>query len=101
MRRLCALFVFIVASMSAAPVWAEEEPIFAGIWAAKDPGGTGAFFYDQSWDGLVSHWKELGQQNQYLADVEVYQRGGKRTFAAVWRVGPGNGALLLAPWKDF
>ena len=53
---------------------------------------TGGLFYGLSWDDLVSRWKELGG-NQYLADVEVYEEKGQRRFAAVWRIGRGNGAL--------
>jgi hypothetical protein len=79
----------------------EGEPVFAGIWSEKAPAGTGGLFYDMTWEGLVARWKELGAQGQYLADTGAYRRDGDWRFAAVWRRGPGNGALLLAPWKDF
>jgi hypothetical protein len=98
MRRIT--FFVLVAVLVSAPVWA-QEPVFAGVWADKDPGGVGGLFYDLSWEGLASRWKELGAKNQYLADVEVYEIGGKLRYAAVWRIGPGNGALFMAPWKDF
>lgn len=98
MRRI-TLFV-LVAVLVSAPVWA-QEPVFAGVWADKDPGGVGGLFYDMSWEGLASRWKELGAKNQYLADVEVYEIDGKLRYAAVWRMGPGNGALYMAPWNDF
>lgn len=80
---------------------AEQEPAFAGVWSSKEPGGTGGLFYGMSWDALVSRWKELGAGNQYLANVEVYEVNGQNRYAAVWRVGPGNGGLYQAPWKDF
>ena len=76
-----------------------SDPVFAGVWSEKDP-GTGGMFVDQTWDQLVSHWKELGT-NQYLADVEVYRHNGQIRYAAVWRVGPGNGALYSMGWEDF
>ena len=92
-----------IGAWSAAP---NGEPAFAGLWSAKvatrGGGGTGAFHYDQSWDQLVQHWKTLGDQGQYLADVEAYRSpDGALRFAAVWRVGPRQGALLLAPWEQF
>ena len=80
---------------------ARQAPAFAGLWSAKDPGGTGGLFYDLSWDDLVSRWKELGSKNQYLADVEVYEVNGQVRYAAVWRVGDGNGALWASPWTEF
>ena len=79
----------------------EGEPVFAGFWAQKDQDGVGALFYDMSWEGLVSRWKELGPKGQYLVDAEAYRRNGEWRFAALWRVGPGHGGLLLAPWNDF
>ena len=97
----------IVCAVALALLWpgearsVEGEPVFAGIWSEKDPAGTGGFFYDLTWEKLVARWKELGAQGQYLADVEAYRRDGQWQFAAVWRRGPGNGALLLAAWKDF
>jgi hypothetical protein len=76
------------------------EPSFSAVWGEKEPGGTGGFFVDMSWEGLVSTWKKLGD-TQYLADVETYVRNGERKYAAVWRVGKGNGALWSSPWGDF
>jgi hypothetical protein len=80
---------------------AEQEPAFAGVWSSKEPGAAGGLFHGMSWDVLVSRWKELGAGNQYLANVEVYDVNGQPRYAAVWRVGPGNGGLYQAPWKDF
>lgn len=78
------------------------DPVFAGIWSPKDPGGIGGLFFDQSWDELVANWQKLGGENQYLAEVEAYRRrDGRLGFAGLWRVGPGNGGLLLAKWPDF
>jgi hypothetical protein len=103
MKRIHALAVLVLACLSPAVAWPEVvgEPIFAGSWSKKDPAAGGAFYYDQTWDQLVSHWKELGRQNQYLADVAAYQRNGEWRYAGLWRIGTGNGALLLAPWNDF
>ena len=80
---------------------APRQPAFAGFWSDKEPGGTGGLFYDLTWDALVSRWKELGARNQYLADVEVYEVNGQPRYAAVWRVGRGNGALWASPWAEF
>ena len=71
---------------------AQSDPIFAGVWSQKEGGGIGGLFIDQSWDELVSKWKQLGS-NQYLADVEVYRHNGKFRYAAVWRV-------VYAPPRD-
>ncbi len=83
----------------------DGEPAFAGIWstrtATRGAGGVGALYYDQSWDQLVEKWKTLGGRDQYLADVEPYRRDGAQRYAAVWRAGSRQGALLLAPWKQF
>src|SRR5262249_13234293 len=76
---------------------------FLGVWHRKqDPGsGTGALFVGLTWDDLTAKHRELGQ-GQYLASVARYMDGGKRLFAAVWRVGPGNGGLYwLKSWPDF
>jgi hypothetical protein len=79
---------------------AAADPIYAGAWSSKEPGGTGGLFTGLTWDQLVARWKELGK-GQYLADVEVYEVNGQQRFAALWRVGPGNGALLLTTWDKF
>ncbi|WP_088282618.1 hypothetical protein [Ideonella sp. A 288] len=79
----------------------QGEPVFAGTWSAKDSGGTGALFHDMDWDALVANWTSRGADGQYLADVAVYRRGGQWKFAAVWRVGAGHGALLLATQDKF
>ena len=100
-KRLAAGVVLLIVSLYAAPLHAADEPVFAGLWSKKEPGGLGGLFYDQTWDQLVSNWKALGRRNQYLADVEAYRVAGRWRFASVWRMGPGNGALLLAPWDDF
>lgn len=109
--RLCACIVCTLIAISLGPISAqsapEGEPAFAGIWTIRSAirghgsGGTGALYYDQSWDQLVKKWKSLGGRGQYLADVESYRRDGAWRYAAVWRVGPRQGALLLAPWEKF
>jgi hypothetical protein len=99
MRRitLCVLIALAVVRTPSA----RQAPAFAGFWSDKEPGGTGGLFYGLSWDGLVSRWKELGAKNQYLADVEVYEEKGETRYAAVWRIGRGNGALWASPWTEF
>ena len=51
--------------------WA--EPVFSGSWARKEPGPS-ALYYDMSWDGLLTRWRDLATKGQYLADVETYVR---------------------------
>src|SRR6185503_20724975 len=97
-RAITALIAGLLVSITARA--AETDPIFAGVWSHKEPGGTGALFFDLTWDNLVSRWKELGS-NQYLADVEVYRHNGQLRYAGVWRIGPGNGALFVLDWADF
>ena len=99
MRRitLCVLMVLAISPSARA----RQEPAFAGVWSDKEPGGVGGLFSGMSWEGLVSRWKELGGKDQYLADVEVYEVNGQRRYAAVWRVGRGNGALWASPWAEF
>ena len=67
----------------------EGEPAFAGFWSDKEPGGVGDLYYDMSWDGLVTRWKELGPKGRYLADVEAYRRDGQWRFAHAAR-SPGR-----------
>ncbi len=93
---IAALLVSITAIAAHA---AGTDPIFAGVWSEKEP-GAGGMFINQSWDNLVSRWKELGS-NQYLADVEAYRHDGQWRYAGLWRVGPGNGALFALGWEDF
>jgi hypothetical protein len=101
MKHMHAVAILIVALLSPSVAWSSEgEPIFAGVWSQKEPGGVGSLFYDQSWEGLVSHRKEFGQK-EYLANVEAYRHDGQWRYAALWRVGPGNGALYFQPWDDF
>lgn len=76
------------------------EPTFSAVWGPKEPGGTGGFYVDLTWEGLIEKWKSLGD-NQYLADVETYVKDGVRRYIAVWRVGKGNGALLATDWAGF
>ena len=90
---IAALLVSITAQA------AGTDPIFGGVWSEKEP-GAGGMFINQSWDNLVSRWKELGS-NQYLADVEAYRHDGQWRYAGLWRVGPGNGALFALGWEDF
>src|SRR5688572_27242091 len=99
MRRI-TICVLVALSIAQTPS-ARQEPAFAGFWSDKEPGGIGGLFHDLSWDGLVSRWKELAARNQYLADVEVYEVNGQPRYAAVWRVGRGNGALWASPWAEF
>lgn len=75
------------------------EPTFSAVWSPKEP-GTGGFFVDLTWEGLIEKWKSLGDA-QYLADVETYVKDGVRRYIAVWRVGKGNGALLATDWAGF
>ena len=97
-RAITILIAGLLVSITAQA--ADTEPIFAGVWSHKEAGGTGALFFDLTWDNLVLRWKELGS-NQYLANVEVYRHNGQWRYAGVWRVGPGNGALYLSEWVDF
>jgi len=97
MKRIHILAVLVLAWLLPAVAWPEVvgEPVFAGNWSKKDPGGVGALFYDQTWDELVSHWKQLGHQNQYLGDVAVYRRDGQWRFA-----GCGASVRATAPsWR--
>ncbi len=75
-------------------------PSYSALFAPKDPEGVGGLFVDMTWKDLVQKWKALGKQ-QYLADVESYVIGGKRRYLAVWRVGPGSGALYAHEWAHF
>jgi Polyglycine hydrolase-like, structural repeat len=77
--------------------WA--EPVFSGSWARKEPGAS-ALYYDMSWDGLVTRWRDLAGKGQYLADVETYVRDGNRRYAAIWRAGPGGNADLYDATLD-
>ncbi len=77
----------------------QSDPIFAGVWSQKES-GIGGMFIDQRWEDLVALRKQLSS-NQYLADVEVYRHNGQLRYAAVWRVGPGNGALFVLGWEEF
>ena len=77
-----------------------HEPSYTAVWGEKDPGGTGGFFADISWDELVSWWNKLAP-NQYLSDVETYVRNGERKYMAVWRVGKGCGDLWASEWDEF
>ncbi len=100
--RLSFVIVLVIAAWF--PIVAQAqgpEPVFAAVWSQKEGNSLGGGLYiDQTWEGLISHWKELGA-NQYLADVEVYRHKGQLRFAGVWRVGSGNGALFAMPWEDF
>ena len=99
MRRVIPLALLAV--LVSTTVRTQQPPIFAGIWSVKDAGGVGGLLYDLTWDGLVSRWKELGAGNQYLADVEAYEVTGQWRYAALWRIGPGNGALYAKSWPEF
>jgi hypothetical protein len=100
MRLSRTITILIAVLLSSMTVAAQSDPIFAGVWSQKEGSGIGGMFIDQTWDQLVSHWKGMGS-NQYLADVEVYRRNGQFRYAAVWRVGSGNGALYAAEWENF
>lgn len=77
-----------------------HERTFSAVFVPKEGSGTGGFFLDLTWEGLAEQWKKLGE-DQYLADVETYVKDGQRRYAAVWRVGKGNGALWAGPWSEF
>jgi hypothetical protein len=76
------------------------EPTYSAVWGPSDPGGTGAFFVDMTWENLVEKWKSL-RHNQYLSDVETYVKDGVRRYIGVWRVGEGNADLLDSDWAGF
>lgn len=96
---LVTVLVFITLHVSIAAQTA--DPVFAGVWSEKEGNDLGGGLYvDQTWEGLVTQWKQLGR-NQYLADVEVYKRDGQIRFAGMWRIGSGNGALFQLEWEEF
>ena len=99
-----SLTIIILLIALAAPMATHADgadPVFAAAWSEKEGSSLGGgLFINQSWESLVSHWKELGT-NQYLADVEVYRQDGQWRYAGLWRVGPGNGALFILGWEEF
>jgi hypothetical protein len=66
---------------------------FTGVYADKEGIGTGGIFRDLTWAQLIAKKAELAATGQYLADVETYVRGSQRLYAALWRVGAGDGLL--------
>ena len=72
---------------------AEPQERFTGAYADKEGAGTGGLFRDLTWAQLNAKKAELAAGGQYLADVETYVRGGQRLYAALWRIGPGDGLL--------
>jgi hypothetical protein len=95
------LIPFLICLLLPIMVHAQADPVFAGVWSEKEGNSLGGGLYvDQTWEGLVAHWKQLGA-NQYLADVEVYRQNGKLRYAGLWRVGSGNGALFVHRWDEF
>lgn len=97
MKISLAIIVTLIALWAPIAVHADgADPVFAAVWSQKEGNSLGGgLFIDQSWESLVSHWKELGA-NQYLADVEVYRQDGRWRYAGLWRVGQGNGALFIS-----
>ncbi len=76
------------------------ETLYSVVWTQKEGSGTGALFFDLTWEQLVAKWNELSAQ-QYLADVSSYVKNGSRRYTAVWRVGTGSGALYQEAWPKF
>ena len=96
-----AIAILVAGLLLSAPAdAADNDPVFAGVWSQKEGNGVGGIFIGQSWDELVGKWRALAA-NQYLADVEAYRQNGQWRYAALWRIGPGNGALYLLGWDDF
>src|SRR4030095_6533232 len=102
MKVLLTIIISLIALAAPMDVRADgADPVCAAAWSQKEGNSLGGgLFIDQSWESLVSHWKELGA-NQCRADVEVYRRGGQWCYAGLWRVGPGNGALFIQDWEEF
>jgi hypothetical protein len=74
---------------------------FTGVYAAKESADTGGFFRDMTWPQLQARKAEQAARGQYLADVETYVRGKQRLYAALWRIGTGDGVLAAADEQPF
>lgn len=77
------------------------EEAFTGVYADKESAGTGGIFRDLTWTQLNAKKDELAAGGQYLADVETYVRRGQRLYAALWRIGAGDGLLSQADEGPF
>jgi hypothetical protein len=77
------------------------EEAFTGVYAEKEGTGTGGVFRDLTWGQLEAKKADLAAGGQYLADVETYIRGGQRLYAALWRIGAGDGLLTRAEEGPF
>jgi len=77
------------------------EESATGVYADKEGTGTGGIFRDLTWAQLNAKKAELAASGQYLADVETYVRGGQRLYAALWRIGAGDGLLTRADEAPF
>jgi len=80
---------------------APAEERFTGVYADKESAGTGGIFRDLTWAQLNAKKAELAAGGQYLADVETYVRGSQRLYAALWRIGAGDGTLMQADEGPF
>jgi hypothetical protein len=77
------------------------QEVFTGAYADKESAGTGGIYRDLTWAQLNAKKAELAAGGQYLADVETYVRGSQRLYAALWRIGAGDGLLTRADEGPF
>ena len=89
-----------------------HQPRFAGVFTDKESPSTGALIEGMTLTELKAKIQQLGQPNQYLADVETYLRDGQRRYTGLWRIGcePSGppcahpetpGSLVIKPSKEF
>jgi hypothetical protein len=77
------------------------QETFTGVYADKESAGTGGIYRDLTWAQLNATKEQLAAGGQYLADVETYVRGSQRLYAALWRIGAGDGLLTRADEGPF
>jgi hypothetical protein len=78
----------------------QAQQLYTGVWRQ---GSDGYYLWSGvEWDNFNNKWKELGNQNLRLVDIETYTRGGKRLYSGVWREGK-DGYYLWAgvEWDNF
>ena len=73
---------------------------YVGAW--RKGSDAYALYQYNNWTSFTSKWKQLGQQNLRLVDMEVKKVGNTTKYVGVWRKGSDAHALYLYKnWSDF
>ena len=74
------------------------EPMISGAFLA---GSGKSYLWFAEWAEFVAKWKQLGEQEYRLVDIDSYLEAGTRRFVGAFAGGADPYQLWRLKWSDF